>query len=716
MTEMKRVLICANPDLNFIDGSSIWAQTIALVFAETGLATVDFVAKSTPQRDELFQPLCRHPRINIINGLREKGIGGMLSHRLSLPGMAEVAIHLDREQDYDLIIVRGYEIAQTLLSAPDVLAKCWIYLTDIAQTVEAYGEAKRAELAQIADGCAHLLCQTYGFLRLWTELVPDLPQDKCTVYSPVIPDIDSEVAPISSRPKLAIYAGKFTPDWMTLEMAETWPALHEKHPDALLRMIGDKIHADPLDFQRRMQRALENTQGLEWVGALSREAVQTELRQARVGLSWRAESMNDTLEYSTKILEYGGAGCAAILNRNPLHEELLGEDYPLFANTEEQYIHTLEAALLDDELTQIAANQLMAVAKEHTFSHRVEEVIQWLNKIPSKTEARHRERQRKIHVLVAGHDLKFFTPLQTKLEETGRFEFLIDQWRGHNDHDETQSRELLPQADVIFCEWCLGNLVWYSKNRLPHQRLIARFHQQERKLPYVATADRDRIDHISYVSDWVRREASQIFAFPEEKTSVISNYLDPNKFFPRKKTGDAQYTLGMIGAAPAMKRLDRAVDLLEHLLAEDTRYCLRVKGRHPLDYGWLLNRPDERAYYRKVFERINSNKKLATRVIFDPPGDDVNDWLALVGYILSPSDFESFHMAIGEGLLAGCQPIIWPWDGAAEIWGEEHVINDLDSAKQAVLARPDTTHQLAEHIKPENVVDAWISRLLAASS
>ena len=29
----KRVLICGNPDLNYIDGSSIWAQTIALATA-----------------------------------------------------------------------------------------------------------------------------------------------------------------------------------------------------------------------------------------------------------------------------------------------------------------------------------------------------------------------------------------------------------------------------------------------------------------------------------------------------------------------------------------------------------------------------------------------------------------------------------------------------------------------------------------------------------
>ena len=65
---MRRVLICANPDLNLIDGSSIWAQTITLAMAETGKTHVDFLAKSTPEREELFSPLRQHEKINIIDG------------------------------------------------------------------------------------------------------------------------------------------------------------------------------------------------------------------------------------------------------------------------------------------------------------------------------------------------------------------------------------------------------------------------------------------------------------------------------------------------------------------------------------------------------------------------------------------------------------------------------------------------------------------------
>ncbi len=393
------------------------------------------------------------------------------------------------------------------------------------------------------------------------------------------------------------------------------------------------------------------------------------------GLSWRAENMNDTVEYSTKILEYGGAGCAAILNRNALHEQLLGADYPLFANSAEEFSRQLLRAFQEPAVAEAAATALTKLARRHTFSQRVKEIQSWL---PDTSKS-------KVRVLVAGHDLKFFTLLQDALEASGKFEFLVDAWAGHDKHDERKSLELLEQADIIFCEWCLGNLKWYSNNKKPHQRLVARFHAQERTLPYVAESNWDNIDHISYVSEFIRREGQEKFNFPEAKISVIPNLLDTSKFTPLRKTGDARYTLGMIGVSPSLKRLDRAIDLLEMLLKEDGRYCLRVKGRNPLDYDWLLKRNDELQYYKSIYERLNSNSQLRYKVVFDPPGDDVNDWLSLIGFIVSPSDFESFHMAVGEAMLTGSEPIIWDWDGAAEIWGAEFVVRDISEAKDRVL-------------------------------
>lgn len=679
----KRVLICANPDLNFIDGSSIWLQTIALAVAATGNARVDFIAKSSPEREELFAPVQNSSAINIIDGTQPQYWQGKGCRRITLPMMAELAIRLHQQQPYDIIIVRGSDIATCLLAQPEILARCWLYLTDIPQSPELYSPQLKQHMQQLAHGCGKLLCQTEGFKALWQQLVPNLASDKIAIYTPVIPDVPDHVGRIDQRLATAIYAGKFKGEWMTLEMAQCWPGIHRQVSGSELLMVGDKIHKEPspADYHELMQQALENTPGLTWLGAQSREEVQRLLRQARVGLSWRAESMNDTVEYSTKILEYGGAGCAAIVNRNALHETLLGKDYPLYANSETEFTQQLVRALSDTALAQRAADTLREVAKRHTFSTRVNEIREWLNTVPVTTAT-----STKRTVLVAGHDLKFFSLLQSKLAATGQFEFLADQWQGHNKHDEAASRKLLHQADIIFCEWCLGNIAWYSHNKLPHQRLIARFHAQETRAGYLNDVNWQAIDHITFVSEHIRRAALQAFPqLPLAKTSVIANYLDSEKFTPKKKTGDAQFTLGMVGVAPKSKRLDRAVDLLEALLATDNRYQLRVKGKHPLEYSWLLNRPDELAYYQQLFERINSNPQLRYKVIFDPAGDNVNDWFTMVGYILSPSEHESFHMAIGEGMLTGAVPVIWNWEGADEIWPVEHVVVSLAAASQLVL-------------------------------
>lgn len=704
---MKRILVCGSPDLNFIDGSSIWAQTLALAFAATGQAEVDFLAKSKPEREELFGPLRGAEHLTIINGVDPEYWQGKGSKRLSLPMMAQLAVRLDQRKPYDVIIVRGLDIATVLLDYPASLAKCWLYLTDIPQQLSEYTPELKEKMRLLAVGCQRLLCQTQGFEKLWKELVPEIESTKFSLYTPVIPDLSNDLAPLEQRPMRAVYAGKFKADWMTLEMVSQWPEVHDRVADSELVMIGDKIHheKDWPDYKQDMQQALEGTVGLTWLGAQSRESVQANLRSARVGLSWRAESMNDTVEYSTKILEYGGAGCAAILNRNELHEELLGVDYPLFANNAEEFSNKLLKVFENPEIAQVAAQALTQLARRHTFSQRVEEIKAWLKEAPKVESVK-----KKLRVLVAGHDLKFFTLLQDALERSGEFEFFIDVWAGHDKHDERKSRELLECADVIFCEWCLGNLKWYSHNKKPNQRLVARFHAQERMLPYVAEANWNNIDHISYVSEFIRKEGQKIFGFPEKKVSVIPNLLDLKKFKPLRKTGDARYTLGIIGVTPSLKRLDRAIDLLEALLKKDKKYCLRVKGKNPLEYGWLLKREDELDYYKNIYERINKNPELRYKVIFDPPGDDVNDWLSLVGYILSPSDFESFHMAVGEGMLTGAIPVIWNWEGAAEIWGERWIVENIEQAEYAVLnsqPSPEDIKESLSALSAEKVLDSW---------
>jgi glycosyltransferase involved in cell wall biosynthesis len=700
----KRCLICANPDLNRVDGSSVWSQTVALALAETGSLAIDFLARATPARDTLFGPLMADSRITVVDATAVLAEQGNVASRLGAEQVAAAALRLDAKNHYDLIVLRGYDIARELLQTRDVLARCWLYLTDIFQQVDDIPDEELAVLRELATGSMSVLCQSQGFMRLWQSIAPGLPDSKFRLYAPVVPD-SSEAPPLAERPPVAIYAGKYTPEWKTLEMVRLWKHVRGAQPEARLVMVGDKIHDDRAQptFAEEMRRALEQTPGVEWAGAMGRSDVQVLLANARVALSWRSESMNETLEYSTKILEYGGAGCPVVLNRNALHEELFGSDYPLYANSSEEFVAATRLAFADLDIAEVAARRAGAVARRHQFSERVAMLRDWVGEDLAEGAAQRRRAlgagtpQRKgtrKRVLVAGHDLKFFRSVQQELADD--FDFEVDQWSGHSGHDEERSRELLQRADVVFCEWCLGNLEWYSQHKRAGQRLYARFHLQELNTPYLAQVDPVTVDRIVFVSEHTRAEALEKFRLDPARTVVIPNGIDTARFNLVNKMGDAPFTLGLIGATPARKRLDLALDCLDELRRLDTRYSLRVKGKHPFDYSWLCERPDEVAYYMDVFRRINASA-LRYAVVFDPAGNDVPSWLSLVRYLLSPSDFESFHVSVAEAMATGCDPIVWDRPGARDLWpGDAVVTNPKEAAERIDTLRRLATPERAE--------------------
>jgi glycosyltransferase involved in cell wall biosynthesis len=154
--------------------------------------------------------------------------------------------------------------------------------------------------------------------------------------------------------------------------------------------------------------------------------------------------------------------------------------------------------------------------------------------------------------------------------------------------------------------------------------------------------------------------------------TVVPNYVHDH-MLDRVKLPGAEFNLGMIGICPERKRFDLALDILERLRARDRRYVLFVKGKRPDQYPWLWARTAERLYFQAVFDRIGRSPLLRGGVVFDPFGDDVPLWLRKIGWVLSVSDFESFHLAVAEGAAASSVPVVLPWEGADQIYPPEWV-------------------------------------------
>jgi glycosyltransferase involved in cell wall biosynthesis len=395
------------------------------------------------------------------------------------------------------------------------------------------------------------------------------------------------------------------------------------------------------------------------------------------------------------------------VNRNPIHEQLLGPEYPLFAGDVAEVEAILRRLWAEPGLLALAADGLRERALQHTFS------VVYRDRLRPLLERSRTTSRRRRTILVAGHDFKFAAPIMRELSARGH-DVLIDQWQSHSAHDPDSSAALLARADVVFAEWCLGNAVWYSTH-VPHgKRLVVRFHAQELLTEYPGRLDVDALHSMVFVGEHLRDEARTAFDLPPEKLVVVPNAVDPIDL-DRPKLPGATFNIGMLGYSPRSKGLARALDLLERVRAVDDRYVLFLKGHMPWDYRWLWERTDERDYFTTSLERIQRSALLRDGVVLDPDGPDVAAWLRKVGTLISMSDNESFHLAVAEAAAAGSQPLIVEWPGARHIYPASWIVPDIATAADRILRpgrRGATKDQIASSALP--VVTDRIEQLLVS--
>ena len=284
----------------------------------------------------------------------------------------------------------------------------------------------------------------------------------------------------------------------------------------------------------------------------------------------------------------------------------------------------------------------------------------------------------KKRILIAGHDLKFAKFIMEAIEHRNDMELFVDQWNGHNKHDEAKSLRFLHQADTIFCEWGLGNLVWYSEHKKAGQKLVTRVHAQEIRTRHLEQCHHDNIDTYIFVSPYYFELMIAEFSLDRKKCRMIFNMVDSASLNKPKLTG-ADFHLGMLGDVPQSKRLDRALDVFEKLYSKDKRYKLFIKGKRPEEFRWMRSpqKTDEMAYYQRQYQRIKDNS-WADNVIFEGFGP-IDQWFQKIGWILSVSDHESFHLAVAEGMASGAKPAILHWPGCEYIYPAQTIRNSVDS-------------------------------------
>lgn len=723
MTRPLTALVYGDVNLNILDGSAIWVQSMTEALSRCGVS-VRVLLKAPIETPRLVDPLRSLTGVRVVDPFTESLAVGRSP--LSAPEAVRILESLDASEPADLVVVRGLRLV-TAASSSSLAGRLWTYLTDIPQSPLEFTPEALEQLEAIAEASRFMLCQTEELRDLLEAMVP-AACGRSVLWSPVVPE---PTFALPTRPALEgrttpiqlVYTGKFAPLWNTLPMTRLPALLAEQGIDAQLHMIGDKIHdvPDDPDWSRRMREALEASPGVVWHGGMPRQAAMELTAAADLGLSWRAPQMDASLELSTKVLEFGALGVPALLNRTPMHEHLLGEDYPLFVADENDVVAAIVQVMTQPSVYAAALTAATASAEAFSMVASADRLAGLLARAFPSEPAALADRDRPLRVGVASHDLKFFSRLLDHLRSVPGVEVRLDPWSSLTTHDEEVSKDLAEWADVIICEWAGPNIVWYSRHKRPGQRLIVRLHRFELDAGWLSDVRIDAVDQVVCVSPFYAQLTAERTGWPVDRIVVIPNWVDVAQF-ARPKLPGVEFTLGMIGISPMRKRPDLGLEVLSLLRRRDRRYRLAVKSKLPWDYWWIWRKPEERADTEALFARLHDDPSVRGAVSFDGFGGDVPAWLRRVGWVLSTSDDESFHLAPAEGMASGAVPALLPWPGADTIYDTRWIHADPTTMAAAIhdtvasgawdATAREAQRQVAASFPLDAVCDEWVRVLV----
>lgn len=675
-------IIYADIDLNTIDGSSIWFSSMISILSQKQKTIV--ISKSNINNNKVIENIVNKDNCYI---LTPSDIEDCLQ-KLSVESAVNVARELDAAlRNIKRVVVRGVTAASMIAGDRQFNKRLYAYLTDIYTHEDNCVKIKDGignVLDPIIRQCAAVLVQTDEIESLLKDLVK-FEFETIKIPPPVndaLINIPSSIYKKGNPIKIG-YAGKIAPQWGILELIDWVDNAREKGVNIELHVIGNKISGcktaeENKRFSEKINKGLDRVSAIRW-GGLNRHEVANIMKDMQFSWCWRpAYFEENTLELSTKLVEGIVAGQRCIVFPSEINKKLLGKDYDYFTKSFDDFFGIISSGNFE-----INENLRTEVLEKHSISIISKEFYSKHSTCEEKKEHT---------ICFATHDPKFIYPYYSKLKKMG-FKAIIDRWEWGKAIDENSSLLCLKSSDIIFCEWGLANAVWYSKKikEFKSKKLFVRVHAQEVRPKAAKLAKQiefDKVEKFIFVSEDIREKAINLFKWPVEKTEVIPNFvLDKEFIFNDNKFNHDILRIGMVGIIPEQKRFDRAISLLEVLLKNDINAHLYIKGQRPELLDWMLqgDRLKELNYYYNVYKRLNTNKVLRERVHFEGWGNNVAKFYEKIDVVLSPSENESFHYALADGVLSGCLPVVWPWVGANRIYSEDWVVKNESEASQRIM-------------------------------
>lgn len=683
---MSNIVVFGDISTNGIDGSSIWLQSMCNVFASQN-HNVFLILRDKPILSSITDGI--DTKVKIINPWQQIYSEISSENTITPEELITLLTVLDREEILDHIIMRAPRYLEELHSYT-MEAKSY----DLINKVDAYfarlnifsNDYDLSVLSITRFAINRLIVQTEQ-MRDYAEQFYPLLVGKVIVLNPMIPQTyDIKISKIANKieRKSVIYAGKIDTNYLIEDYVDNAPLINTLGFDVSL--VGSKFNTVKSDkkFRSRVEKKIESSD-IEWIKVLSREETIQKVSEATFLVSIRDKHFDSDNEISTKLLESIAAGTLPIINRNKVNIGIVGEDYPLFANSFAELPSTIKNFSLTKGNYKKILSKVQSRVDKYTFKNIYDRQLKkFYEKNITTVCPSFMSEQKK--VLVASHDNKFLDKVLLELKDYEGIEIRYDNWRTTSQHDQKLSEQLLDWADIILCEWAVGPAVFYSQNKKQHQKLLVRLHRFEitTEQPYEIKAQ--NVDSFIVVSDYIKDFCIQHYHWDEDLITVMPQFADTHHF-ERSKISGSQYNLGLLGCIPSLKRLDRSLDILEELRKVDERYTLYIKSKMPWEVPFIWNKEEERAYYSKQLNRIESSKWLRDAVVFDSYGNDVAVWFRKIGWILSTSDIEGCHTAVAEAMSSGSQAVIFDWPGSAGVYSNSEIFSLPKDAALNILKK-----------------------------
>ena len=686
------VILYGDVDMNTIDGSSVWLSSLVEAFSGTGFE-VHVLLKSNISRELLVGHLQGFDGVKLL----EPHLFGLPDEELTTSQAVDLIEILDGiHGGYRCIVLRGMDLCVKAGAKKSLWKRIWAYLTDYYQVDEVDGRMiskdNRILLNDLQHVFEYFLVQTEEIGKSLEEL--GIESSMLRLLPPMIPDRMITIEPTEnggSPDALKIgYCGKIAPMWGVRELIEKVEELNSAERPIEVHVIGDKIHRSSEHhprFREEMTQLLRESPVVKWHGAMERDAAVMMLASLDIGWCYRNVSLeHHTLELSTKLLEHLAINLPFIVTRNKVNEALLGSEYPFFVDDENE-MEGMLTRIVNDGIGKI---ELVDKVRPHLISSVRADIL-----LPMLMEGFQRQ-MRPHRIVIAGNDLKFVGQFESHLKRLGCM-VKRDIWEWGEPQFIQRSKALLEWAEFVWCEWSLANAVWYSNNLRDDQQMVTRLHLQEvgeRARKFQLDIDMDKVNKVIIVAEHVRQEAIKLFGWDSNKLVFIPNFIESARLKNESKD-TSNKRIGIIGIVPKRKRLDLALDLLEKLREKDDEWSLVIKGKVPKDYPWMfgLSRRKEMEYYDEQYKRIETSEKLKGAVKFEGYTLTISEFFTKIGYVVSPSDFESFHYTIADGVSSGNFPVIWPWEGADELYPEEWVIKGVEDAANVMIEYSQSTEE-----------------------